>query len=289
MNPRIALSFLSRITVLFFCLLMVFSCSYVRKERGKDIVAECCGKILTTSEIDLLTYGYKGEDSARIAEEYIQNWAIELLMYEYSHRATNRHIEDLVEDYRRSLYLYEYEQLLVSQRMPQDVADSLLLSFYDTHKHELLLREMILKGVLVIIPKDAPNLIDLRRHLVRLDDSESLEWLEKFVYQYAVGYELFVDNWKVCDEILAFLPIEKRELGKLLRENKHIELEDSLNTYFLEIVEFYPSGSVMPFDYARWDIEKNILGIRRVEFLDSMRMELYDKSLKNGKLKRYEN
>ena len=289
MNPRIALSFLSRIIVLLLCLLMVCSCAHLRKERGKDIVAECCGKILTMGEIDQLTHGFTGEDSARMAEEYIQHWAIELLMYEYSHRVSSRRIEELVEDYRRSLYVYEFEQLLVSQRMSQDVADSLLLSFYDSHKHELLLREMILRGVLVIVPKDAPNLTDLRRYLGHLDDSESLEWLEKYVYQYAVGYELFVDNWKLCDEVLSFLPVEKREFDNLLRKDTHVELEDSLNAYFLEVLEFYPSGSVMPFDYARLDIEKNILGIRRVEFLDSMRIELYDKSLKNGKLKRYEN
>jgi hypothetical protein len=268
---------------------MVCSCAHLRKERGKDIVAECCGKILTMGEIDQLTHGFTGEDSARMAEEYIQHWAIELLMYEYSHRVSSRRIEELVEDYRRSLYVYEFEQLLVSQRMSQDVADSLLLSFYDSHKHELLLREMILRGVLVIVPKDAPNLTDLRRYLGHLDDSESLEWLEKYVYQYAVGYELFVDNWKLCDEVLSFLPVEKREFDNLLRKDTHVELEDSLNAYFLEVLEFYPSGSVMPFDYARLDIEKNILGIRRVEFLDSMRIELYDKSLKNGKLKRYEN
>ena len=225
--------------------------------QGADSQDKGIGKAITYAQIETLTAGISPTDSARVANEYIRQWAIDIIEYEVAKDQVNKDIEQLVEDYRRSLYLYEYEQLLVSQRMPQDVADSLLLSFYDTHKHELLLREMILKGVLVIIPKDAPNLIDLRRHLVRLDDSESLEWLEKFVYQYAVGYELFVDNWKVCDEILAFLPIEKRELGKLLRENKHIELEDSLNTYFLEIVEFYPSGSVMPFDYARWDIEKN--------------------------------
>ena len=56
----------------------------------------------------------------------------------------------------------------------------------------------------------------------------------------------------------------------------------------LEVLDYYPAGGVMPLDYARKDIETNILRTRRVNFLDSMRNELYDKSLKNGKLKRYE-
>ena len=36
------------------------------------------------------------------------------------------------------------------------------------------------------------------------------------------------------------------------------------------------------------DIEKNILGARSREFVKTARQELYEKSVKNGKLKRYE-
>ena len=288
MNPRITLSFLSRISVLSLCLLMVCSCAYVRKERARDIVAECCGKVLTIGEINQLTYGFTGEDSARMAEEYIHNWAIELLMYDNAHRATNRQIEELVADYRRSLYMHEYEQLLVAQRMPQMIEDSLVLAFYETHKSQLSLREMILKGALVVIPNGAPNVADLKRNLQHLDDAESLEWIEKYVYQYGVGYELFVEDWKMQEEVLGCIPLEKQELEKLLRKNRQVEVQDSINTYLLEVMDYHLAGSVMPLEYARKDIEKNILGARRVGFLKDARNELYDKSLKNGKLVRYE-
>ncbi len=288
MNPRIVQSFFSRIIVLSLCLLMVCSCAHVRKGRAKDVVAECCGKILTIGEIDQLTYGFTGEDSARMAEEYIRNWAIELLMYDNAHRATNRQIEELVADYRRSLYMHEYEQLLVAQRMPQMIEDSLVLAFYETHKSQLSLREMILKGALVVIPNGAPNVADLKRNLQHLDDAESLEWIEKYVYQYGVGYELFVEDWKMQEEVLGCIPLEKQELEKLLRKNRQVEVQDSINTYLLEVMDYHLAGSVMPLEYARKDIEKNILGARRVDFLKDARNELYDKSLKNGKLVRYE-
>lgn len=288
MNPRIVQSFFSRIIVLSLCLLMVCSCAHVRKGRAKDVVAECCGKILTIGEIDQLTYGFTGEDSARMAEEYIRNWAIELLMYDNAHRATNRQIEELVADYRRSLYMHEYEQLLVAQRMPQVIEDTLVSAFYETHKSKLVLREMILKGALVVIPNGAPNVTDLKKNLQHLDDAESLEWIEKYVYQYGVGYELFVEDWKMQEEVLDCIPLEKEDLAKLLRKNRQVEVQDSINTYLLEVMDYYLAGSVMPLEYARKDIEKNILGARRVDFLKDARNELYDKSLKNGKLVRYE-
>jgi len=53
-------------------------------------------------------------------------------------------------------------------------------------------------------------------------------------------------------------------------------------------MDYHSAGSVMPLEYARKDIENNILGGRRVDFLTAARNELYDKSLKNGKLVRYE-
>ena len=274
--------------LLLVCTAIVCACGFLGKERGRNVVAECCGQTLTVEDVAQLTKGYSGADSALIAEEYIQDWAVELLMYETSHRVSNRKIEELVADYRRSLYMHEYEQLLVAQRMPLMIEDTLISAFYETHRQQLILREMILKGALVVVPNGAPNMGDLRKHLGKLDDSESLEWIEKYVYQYGVGYELFVEDWKLCEEVLDCMPLEKTELSKLVRKNKQVELQDSINTYMLEVVDYYPAGGVMPLDYARKDIEMNILRTRRTEFLDSMRNELYDKSIKNGKLKRYE-
>ena len=183
---------------------------------------------------------------------------------------------------------FEYEQLLVAQRMPQMIEDSLVHAFYETHKSQLSLREMILKGALVVIPNGAPNVAELKRNLQHLDDAESLEWIEKYVYQYGVGYELFVEDWKLQEEVLDYIPLEEQELEKLLRKNRQVEVQDSINTYLLEVMDYHLAGSVMPLEYARKDIEKNILGARRVDFLEDARNELYDKSLKNGKLVRYE-
>jgi hypothetical protein len=115
-----------------------------------------------------------------------------------------------------------------------------------------------------------------------------LEWIEKYVYQYGVGYELFVEDWKLQEEVLDYIPLEEQELEKLLRKNRQVEVQDSINTYLLEVMDYHLAGSVMPLEYARKDIEKNILGARRVDFLEDARNELYDKSLKNGKLVRYE-
>jgi hypothetical protein len=280
--------FFSRTIVLALCVVSLWSCRKFKAEHSPDVVAECCGQVLTLDELEKLTDGFSGEDSVRIAEEYIKNWAIELLMFESSHRVDSRNIEALVEDYRRSLYIYEYEQLLMSKEMSLEVSDSLVRAYYDAHKEQLVLREMLLKGALVILPLDAPNQDNLRRNLASVNSSTSLEAIEKYVYQYGVGYELFVNEWKSREEVLGCIPIEIAELDQVIAKNKLIEVKDSMNVYLLQVMDYRSVGSVMPLDHARKSIEANILGARSKEFIRNVRQELYDKSVKKGKLKRYE-
>jgi hypothetical protein len=280
--------FFFRTIALVLCAVSLWSCGSFKTEHNPDVVAECCGQVLTLEELEKLTDGFTGEDSVRIAEEYIKNWAVELLMYESSHRVDSRNIEALVEDYRRSLYIYEYEQLLISQEMSMEVSESLIREYYNAHQEQLVLQEMLLKGALVVLPLDAPNQDHLRRHLASLNNSNSLEAIEKYVYQYGVGYELFAKEWKAREEVLACVPIEISELDQVLARNKLIEVRDSMSLYLLQVTDFRPAGSIIPLEYARKRIEANILGARSKDFIRNVRQELYDKSVKKGKLKRYE-
>ena len=68
-------TFVGHGVMLLACATMVCACGLLGNERGRDIVAECCGQTLTMEQITQMPKGYSGADSARIAEEYIQDWA----------------------------------------------------------------------------------------------------------------------------------------------------------------------------------------------------------------------
>lgn len=264
------------------------SCGWMEQQRKQAVVAECCGNTLTLGEIDALTRGVKPEDSARIADEYIQKWAMDALVYDKAIGAVDKRIESMVEDYRRELYIHEYEKQLVNQRMPQLIEDTLVLQYYEAYKQQLLLSEMILKGMLVIVPNGAPNLPELRTCMKNIGESDSMEWIEKYIYQYGVGYEFFVEDWKELSEVAMCLPIDKRELDRMVRQKRQIELQDSVNIYLLQVENSYSGGMVMPLDFARKEIEQMILAQRMIDFLNDSRLDLYNKALKSGILKRYE-
>jgi hypothetical protein len=260
----------------------------VEKRRFSDSVAEYNGKIITWGELRKFTAGLSPEDSARVAEKYIRQWAINLIEYDIAKDQTNKVIEQLVEDYRRSLYLHEYEEKLIAQRMPRLLDDSLIQAFYDQHHDQLFLPETILQGLLLIVPKDAPNMDILRKRIQQPNDEEQIEWIEKFAYQYAVGYELFLDEWKTANEIVIHMPFQKDKIEKQLKPNRQIELEDSVNIYLLQITDLHLQGTQTPLSYARKEIESVLLRQRQVDFVQNERERLYDEAIKQGKLKVYE-
>ena len=246
------------------------------------------GQYLYQSTLDSLSFGLLSEDSARVVEQYVKQWAKDLLVYDRAKGAADKAIEALVEDYRRSLYVHAYEQELVERRMPKQVADSVVEQIYAAHPEKFELRESIAKGVLIVVPNGAPNMKKLRGWLTDLSE-ENLENIEKFAYNYAVGYELFTDQWRTAQQLLLTMPFEQDELDRLLRSKQQIELQDSLSTYILQVTDKRMAGEPMPIEYARPEIEKAVLSQRRVLFLQKERERLYEDAIKYNKIVFFEN
>ena len=278
-----------KIVYFFCCIVLCFTnCSLFEQKRHSGVVAEYKGKTLTYEEVQRQTIGMSTEDSARVAEQYIYQWAINLLEYDVAKDKLNKDIERMVEDYRRSLYIHEYEQYLIAQRMSKEVEDTIIKEFYDLHSHHFVLREAIVKGVLLVVPNGAPNMDLLRKNIQHPEEEENIEWIEKFAYQYAAGYELFLDDWKTVSQIILRMPFEKDDLNKQLKATRQIELQDSINAYLLQVTDLYQANQPMPIEYARPEIEKIMLAQRQVNFIQQERIGLYEKAIKEGILKRYE-
>ena len=269
---------------ILFCAAFLAGCQVLEKKQQAGAAVELDGHYLYRSTLDSLTLGLSSEDSTQAAERYIRQWAEDILLYRNATAHTNEQIEALVAEYRRTLYAQAYEERLVAKRMPKTVADSAIAAIYEQMPNRFILSESILRGVLVVVHKDAPNVSKLRQWLVKL----KLDDIEKYVYQNASGYELFTDKWLTTTEIIAQIPIERAELENKIRYNDRIEVADSTKTYILQITDKHMRGEAMPLDYARPLIEKIILNERQVSFLRQERNRLYNEAVKEGKVKFYE-
>lgn len=278
-----------KVFIFIVCATLLNACSSFEQKRSSGVVAEYNGKVITKAEIDVLTAGMTSEDSLRVAEHYIQQWAIDMIEYDIAKDKVSKEIERLVEDYRRSLYIHEYEKRLIAQRMPQEVEDTLVQEFYLEHISHFILPETIVKGILLVVPNGAPDMDQLRKRIVEPTSEENIEWIEKFAYKYATGYELFLEQWQTTSQVILRMPFEQDNLNTRLKQKRQVEMQDSINTYLLQVTDMYQKGQNMPIDYARPEIEKVILRQRQVDFLLQEKQGLYNKAFKEGKVKRYEN
>ena len=284
---------------IFICLslagFLLNACTALEKKQQAGAAVEVQGHYLYLSTLDSLTLGLSEEDSMRVAQQYINQWAKDVVLYEEvrSKKADlgNTEIDRMVEDYRRALYTQAYEQYLVTRRMPKTVSDSAAMQIYTQMPERFQLNESIIRGILVIVPPDAPKIDKLRKWLGDMNNGktdaatgEALDNIEKYAYQNASGYQLFTDRWMTTTEIMNYIPIERNDLENQLKSKNRIEVTDSLKTYLLQVTDKRMRGEQMPMEYARPEIEKIVLSARQVEFLQKERERLYNEAIQSGKV-----
>ena len=251
------------------------SCTYFTNKRQAGIIAEVDGQYLYERELSAVTIGLHGADSAAKADEYIRAWATPLLVAEQGKKLNDPEINDLLRDYQQSLYRYAYERKVVQQRMPKNIEDSVVEAFYNAHADQFILKETIAKGILLVIPNKAPDIAKVSKLLQNMQE-EDIEWIEKYAYQYASGYEYFVDEWRTANQLLVILPFTKNDLIHQLQKKKQIEMHDTISTYIMQVTDKHIQGERMPLEYARPEIEAILLSERQVTFLEEERRKLFE-------------
>ena len=264
--------------------LLLGSCTALEKQQKVGAAVEVNGQYLYRSTLDSLTVGLSSEDSLRMVQQYISQWTKDVLEYDKAKARTKGDLEKLVEEYRRALYVQAYEQQLIERHMPKAVPDSVVTQVYEQMPNRFLLDESIVKGILVVVPKDARDIAKLRGWMAK----EKLDEIEKYAYQNASGYELFADKWLTTTDLLAHIPAERAEMENMLKAKNQIEVTDSLKTYVLQVTEKHLRGEQMPMEYARPEIEKIVLYERQVDFLNKEREKLYNEAIQDQKIKFYE-
>lgn len=264
--------------------LLLGSCTALEKQQKVGAAVEVNGQYLYRSTLDSLTVGLSPEDSLRMVQQYISQWTKDILEYDKAKARTKSDLEKLVEEYRRALYVQAYEQQLIERHMPKAVPDSVVAQVYEQMPNRFLLDESIVKGILVVVPKDARDIAKLRGWMAK----EKLDEIEKYAYQNASGYELFADKWLTTTDLLAHIPAERAEMENMLKAKNQIEVTDSLKTYILQVTEKHLRGEQMPMEYARPEIEKIVLYERQVDFLNKEREKLYNEAIQDQKIKFYE-
>lgn len=269
--------------IFLFSLVFIISCSHKKPDSARKPLLEVEGKFLYVDEVQqVIPPNVNDTDSTEIAQSYVRQWATDVLMYENAKRnITNKtEIDELVESYRKSLIIHQYQQKMIEQRLPKEPAEEDLKKFYAQYGEQLVLKEDILKGLLLIVPKNAPKLANVRSW-VQTANTKSLESIEKYSIQNAISYDYFGDKWLAFSEVLKKIPLKIEDPTRFLSSNRFVETQDSTQHYFLRIQSYRTSGQTEPYEMAKNRIATILLNKQKADFIAKFENEIYDDAVKN--------
>ena len=224
------------LTIISLTLIVISSCVHKTPEAARKPLLEVEGRFLYVDEVQqIIPPNVSVTDSTEIAHSYIRKWVTDVLMYENAKRnVTNiNEIDELVESYRKSLTIHQYQQKMIEQRLPKEPSEVDLKAFYTQYSAQLVLKENIIKGLLLIIPQKAPKMSNVRSW-VQSGNTKSLESIEKYSLQNAISYDYFGDKWLPLSEILKRIPLKVEDPSRFLSSNRFVETSDSTQHYILQ-------------------------------------------------------
>jgi hypothetical protein len=179
---------------------------------------------------------------------------------------------------------YYYKE---SHKLSDEISQSELADYYEKNKSLFVLDKSIVKGLFIKVPLQSTGLADVRRWYKK-NEQEAIEKLEKYSLRNAVTYDYFYDSWRPVDEIEALVPA-KSWIGKddYLNQNRNIELKDTAFVYFLHIEEFQGTGKQKPLDFASEEIKEILINLKRVEFINKVKEDLYRQASDKNKINYY--
>lgn len=269
--------------LLLFVLTAFFSCENKTADTTRQKILEVEGKFLYSDQLqDIMPPNVSKKDSVEIANSYIRKWVTDVLLYENAERnITNKaEIDQLLEDYRKSLIIHQYQQKLLQERLPKEPSEEEIKAFYDKYDDQLILKENVIQGILLITPANAPQLANVR-NWVKSGNTKSLESIEKYSMQHAISYDYFAERWIPFSEVLKKLPLQLEDQTSYLSGRRFIELSDSTKHYFLNIKASKLIGQTEPFDMAKPKIINLIMNKLKADFISNFENEIYNDAIKN--------
>jgi hypothetical protein len=271
---------------------MVMSCKKARI-LGDDtpepiLLAQVFDYKLYFDDIKDLIQGYAtAEDSIQQVRSLTDHWVRDRLILVEAEKnfPKEANMNKLLEDYRQSLLRHFFEQRTLEERLDTVITESDLLNYYEANKEQHRLESGILRCYYFKIKKP----------LARAD--KILVWWKTFPQQHLQDVLTYADKhaktnwpdstqWYEMQMVVQLFP-EGTLSPAAIRSNRGIVREDRDFIYLLYPLEVYQEHDIAPLDRIREQAARYILHQRELELLDRISKEIYDRDIKNEKVKIY--
>lgn len=262
-------------------------CGQEHNHKGKTPLVEVSGEFLYKEDLQAaLPLNISKDDSVLFAEHYIRNWIEDALLFDKAEGniPDNDKISKLVENYRRALIMHTYQEELVNQKLANDISEEEINAYYEKNKELFRLDNPLVKGLFIKVPLSSPDLGNVRVWY-RKNNQDVIEKLEKYSLRNAVSYDYFYDRWTSVPDVAAKIPLKVLDTdANYLDKNRDVEVKDTAFCYFLHIEDFLGKDKQKPLDFARDEIKEILINLKRVEFINKVKEDLYQRASDRNKI-----
>lgn len=264
--------------ILLLLPVLVGSCKAISTLIHDDqVVASVGERKLYKSEIErVIPNMIPAEDSARLAAQYINSWAMDLLYLQVAEEQLSKAELDVSEDlenFRRSLLKYRYEQRYINERLDTLITDAEVRNYYEAHADRFTLDRPVLKARYMVIPADSRSFRTIKE-LMGSDDAMDAIAADSLAFTAALRYVDSSDSWLDALLLARELGTDEESMMKSLK-NKFIEFKgDDGNIRVAYVVDLVRKGEPAPLEYCADRIRDIILSARKHELVSGLEREL---------------
>ncbi|NCD40842.1 MAG: hypothetical protein EOL88_01995 [Bacteroidia bacterium] len=287
-SDQTALRYATGVLIFIVTIFMLPGCNSAKF--NKDAVARVGDVFLLTSEIKgLVPPGASATDSLQITRNYINTWIRKQTILQHAKKnlpADLLEFNKKLEDYKNSLIIYTYQKELIRQQLDTVVNEEEIITYYENNRTNFELKENILRLDYIIIQKDSAEK-KLIHKLLLSDSITDRQQLEEWCKQKQAEYYLDEEEWIFFNDLIKYIPVTTYNQEQFLANNTYIELNDSVNYYYLRIKDYKIKESLSPLDFEKENIRMILQNKRKSMLLEKMEKELFDQALKSNKIELY--
>jgi len=222
-------------------------------------------------------------DSAARISSYVTSWIRKQLLLNEAAKnidINEAEVERRVEEYRYSLIGYEFQNFYIKKNLNDSVSPSEVEAYYKTHLDNFILKQNIVQGTYIKVPKTAPR-IQRIKPLVFSNKPKEMEELKSYCLSFSAEYQLPDSSWIELDKLVANSPMATiPDKIQFLRNYRYYETNDQDFLYFLKVDAFKIVDNVSPVELVESEIKNIILNKRKVELAKKLEDEVYENGAK---------
>lgn len=271
--------------------LLTSSCDLIQMKRGKKGAEESRKPVARVNQSFLYLDELQGivpkdataADSAARISSYVTSWIRKQLLLNEAAKnidINEAEVDRRVEEYRYSLIGYEFQNFYIKKNLNDSVSSAEIATYYKTHLDNFILKQNILQGTYIKVPKTAPR-IQRIKSLIFSDKLKDREELKSYCLSFSAEYQLPDSTWIELDKLVSNSPMATiPDKIQFLRNYRYYETNDPDFLYFLKVDAFKIADNVSPVEFVESEIKNIILNKRKVELAKKLEDEVYENGAK---------